>query len=566
MIEPLLQEIVRLTAETATLRAAHDKAVAELAHLKKLYDALSHQYSLLRRKIIGPLKERVPVDEAQQSLFLVLEALGRLEGGDPEAKANAEAVLRDLAEASKKEKAKRTPHGRKNLTLTELPVERVVLEPAERLVEGGELLEKIGEEVSEILERRAATLVRVQIVRPKYKVPGAVVEEQTAEASGPVVVEAPAPLVDTRIVIAPPFEGPLPRCMAGPGLLAHVLVSKYCDHIPLHRQESIFRREGVTLARSTMCDWVGGCAGLLERIVKEMWEDARRTAPWILTDGTGILVQAKEQCRRVSFYVVVAGREHVLFGAVNKNDGDSVAGLLAGFGGRPMISDASSVYHELQRQEREAGRAIDEAGCWSHARRKLFDALPTDRKRALVIIGFIGLLYDVHREATQPRTGVTDGAKRKAHAGPLIEELYRYVEAEWPALVEGTPIAAAFGYLVNQKAPLLRFLDDGRLRLDNNPSELQLRHEVVGRKNWLFCGSDQGVKWNTTLVSLIASCKLHDLEPWAYLRDVLTLLPRWSQREVLELAPKYWRTTLARPEVQQKLEALRLLDKQRPAR
>ena len=352
--------------------------------------------------------------------------------------------------------------------------------------------------------------------------------------------------------------------MAGPGLLAHVLVSKYADHIPLHRQESIFAREGLGLARSTLCDWVGGSAELLKRIVEAMWEDARKNALWVATDGTGILVLAKDQCRRVSFYVVVAARDHVLFGSVNKNDGDSVAMLLAGFGDRPVISDASAVYHEFQRQELRATREVIEVGCWSHARRGCFDALPVDRERALIAIGFIGLLYDVQRATTDKATGVTDGAKRKELATPLVEELYRYVEAEHPRLVEGTPLAKAFGYLINQKKALTRFLDDGRLRLDNNVSELQLRAEVVGRKNWLFCGSDKGVEWNTTVVSLIASCRLHDIEPWAYLRDTLTLLPDWPRDRVLELAPKYWAATRARPETQRRLDDLQLLGRPQP--
>jgi transposase len=568
VIRPLLNEIARLKEDNEALRAERDTALADVKRLTTVYEALCHEYSKLRRQIVGPTKERVARDEAQQSLFILLDALGRLENREPGAKANAEAVLKSLEESREQEKPKRAPHGRRDLTLCELPVERVVLEPPERHLEGGELLEKIGEEVSEVLERRAAQLVRVQIVRPKYKMPGSPVANETAAAeAGEVELDesAPAP-PDTAIVIAPPFERPLPKSMAGPGQLAHVLVSKYADHIPLHRQESIYRREGIELRRSTLCGWVAGCAELLFPVVEAMWEDARRTAEWVATDATGILVQAKEKCRRVSFYVLVAARDHVLFGAVNTNDGASVAELLEGFGGRPMLSDASSVYHELQQKEQVAGRPIVECGCWSHARRTAFDALATDRERALVIIGFIGLLYEVQRKTTDPATGITDGAKRRELATPIIEELYRYVDAERPKVTKGKPIHQAFGYLINQKIPLLRFLADGRLRLDNNLSELALRAEVVGSKNWIFCGSDNGVEWNTTVVSLIASCRLHDIEPWAYLRDVLTLLPGWPDDKVVELAPKYWKETRARPDTEQRLEALRLVGRStRPA-
>lgn len=171
----------------------------------------------------------------------------------------------------------------------------------------------------------------------------------------------------------------------------------------------------------------------------------------------------------------------------------------------------------------------------------------------------------MQRETTNAATGVTDVAKRKELAAPIIKELYRYIENEHPRVEKGTPISKAFGYLVNQKEPLTRFLDDGRLRLDNNLSELELRSEVVGRGNWLFCGSDRGVEWNTTIVSLIASCRLHDIEPWAYLRDVLSLLPGWSQERVLELSPKYWKATLAMPDTQARLAELRLFGRSSPA-
>jgi len=555
------EEIRRLKKELAVVRAERDAAVAEAAELRKLYENLCHEYSKLRRKVVGPSREHVPSSEAQHSLFEVLRKLGLVE---KETEAEAEksqdeldALRRGLEEGSRRTQKKRMarPHGRRDLTGVDLPVERIVLEPPERLMKGGERLEKIGEEVAEVIERRPATLVRVQVVRPKYKKPGSPLLRVVRDDD-----EAPP---DTAIVVASPLERPLPRGMAGPGLLAYVLVSKYADHIPLNRMATMFLREGVGLSRSTLCDWVRGCATLLKCIVEAMWADARETAPLVLTDATGVLVRQKERCRRVALYVLVVPGEHVLFGAVARNDGESVAALLAGFGGRPVIMDASAVYHELLRREQRAGRPILEVGCWSHARRGLFDALPTDRERALTAIGFISLLYQAHRESTDAQ-GRTDGARRKRLAAPVLKKLYAYVESERPRLVKGTPIDEAFGYLVNQKKPLHRFLDDGRLRLDNNPSELELRAEVVGQNNWLFCGSDGGVEWNTTLVSLIASCRLHGIEPWAYLRDVLSLLPGWKKDRVLELAPKYWKATRARKATQRRLEELKLLGRPAP--
>jgi hypothetical protein len=198
-------------------------------------------------------------------------------------------------------------------------------------------------------------------------------------------------------------------------------------------------------------------------------------------------------------------------------------------------------------------------GCWAHSRRGAFDALSTDEPRALALIGFIGLLYDAHFLATDPKTGITDGAKRAAEAQPVIDRLYAWIEAERPGLPEDAPIAKAMNYVVNHRVPLTRFLQDGMLRLDNNLAELELRREKVGAKNWLYCGSDDGAHWNSVVVSLVASCQLHGIEPWAYLRDVLTLLPGWNAKKALALSPKYWNQTREQPEAQQKLADLRLL-------
>ncbi len=166
------------------------------------------------------------------------------------------------------------------------------------------------------------------------------------------------------------------------------------------------------------------------------------------------------------------------------------------------------------------------------------------------------------------KRGAADVDKRRRLARPILLALLRWVRRELRVVDEGSPIAKALGYVRNQRAALLRFLNDGRLRLDNNPAELELRRLVVGRKNWLFCGSDSGATWAATAVSLIASCEMHGVEPWAYLRDVLTLLPAWDQTRVIELAPHRWGATAARPETQALLDErdpLRRADKGSPA-
>lgn len=500
-----------------------------LEELRRAYQALLLDAEKMKRGLFGQKRESAPkptIDDLFQALLpdtpvpdtaAAMEILDELLGrpaAEPE----------DDEKADKKPARKVTPHGRRKSP----PVveERLVLEPPERTAPGGDKLVLIGEDTSTILERRPARLVRLTLVQRKYKNPEASVEEKVQ------IVKAPAPVL------------PIERGLCGPALLAFILVSKYQDHIPLHRQERIFRRDGVDVARSTMAGWIGAATSHLRFIVDAMWADSEANAPWIATDSTGLLVQDRDKCRAVSFFVVIAPRMHVLFRSIPGHaTGDDVAKMLAGFQDRPVLSDASTVYHELHRT---AG--VVEVGCWAHARRYFFEALSTDRKRALVAIGLIGLLFEANRESTN-EDGIVDGEQRKTKSLPILNALDAFVAKESIGLAEETPLKKAFNYLTNQRAPLRRFLEDARLRIDNNISELELRRQVIGRKNWLFCGSDSGVQWNTTTTSLLASCAMHDLEPQAYLRDVLTLLPTWPVTQALDLAPSRWAGTRMRDDV-----------------
>jgi transposase len=533
-----------------------DTLPARYEALKKAFDKLLFEHELLKRQMFGPKAERVRHEEAQLPLLEFLAAIGRLQAGDDSALDDANNALEaaqkalgnsddDEDEASESSRTKKKGgHGRRKLELEDLPLRRVVLLPAERMAPGGENLVKIGEEVTQLVERTPASFVRIEVVREKY---------------------APAPTPDSTtsttpsVFIAEMPERTLPKAMVEPGFLAHVLVAKHADHIPLNRQEIIYKREGFKIARSTLGEWVEASTNLLGHIFDAMWKDAKENASYCIVDATGVLVQAKDECKRAHFYVVVVPKEHVLFRFTRKNDGPTVAALLEGFSGY-IHADAATVYHELYRRELEH---LTEVGCWSHARRKFFDALSRDRERALIGIGYISHLYDAHRDALG-KDGVADTEKRARVARPILARLLWWARREFRAAEENTPIHLALGYLVRQRRALLRFLDDGRIRLDTNPAELELRREVVGRKNWIFLGSDDGAKWNTIAVSLIASCQMHDIEPWTYLRDVLTLLPSWPQQRVLELAPKNWRATSATAAVQERLAELRLIDRAVP--
>jgi transposase len=550
--DDIKSRIAMLEAELASVRRAHDlqaemreRAEHEREQYRKLYMLVLYELERLKRQLFGKKAETVDPTQVQLVFGPVFDALARAEQGDQGAQDDVRAELEKLraaadkaaeAAASKpKPDKERKGHGRRNFDKEQAPVVEIVLEPPERKLPGGELLEKIEDEVAEHFEYRPASIVRVRVVRPKYRRP------------------TPAP-GQSPIAIAELPERPIPRSIAGPGLIAHVITQKFADHLPLHRQQEIFKRQGVHLPRSTLANLVQGGTALLGTITEAMWQDAREHATWLAIDATGVLVLAAEQCRRGHFWVVVAENGHVLFRYTKKHDGTVPVELLAGFRGY-VIADASSVYHELYRNE----PGITEVACWAHGRRRFFDALTVDRERAMVGIGFIGLLYDAHHAATDADTGITDTQRRRMLAEPILAKFYNWIASERPKLVDESPLAKALNYLINQREPLARFLEDGRLRLDNNISEVELRRQVVGRHNWTFCGSDDGAEWNAIATTLIASCQRHGIEPWAYLRDVLTLLPGWPKRDVLQLAPKFWHQTRQQQETQQRLAALRLL-------
>ncbi len=339
-----------------------------------------------------------------------------------------------------------------------------------------------------------------------------------------------------RVIVAPVPEHPIARCLAGPALLAHVLVSRFADHLPYNRLAKRFAREGVELADSTMCGWVEPCAKLLGRVVDAMMADAIATAPWIGIDPTGVLVQQKEKCRRGYFWVMVAARDHVFFRYTAKQNGDVPKKLLKDYKGY-VQADASSVYNALF----ELGDTV-EVGCLSHCRRRFYDARRSDEERSLTAIGFIHQLYVIDDETRKLAPSERTEA-RAARAGPVLETFKAWLDKEAALTLPRSPIGEAIGYARNQWAPLTRFVEDGRLRLDNNLSELELRSIAVGRKNWLFVGTDEYGEHAAVIVSLVASCRLHGVNPETYLRDVLLLINTWPADKVLALAPKNWAAT-----------------------
>lgn len=512
-------QLTELKEKLAALTAANATLASEREEYRKLYLDTLALCRKLELGILGQKRERLSPADTQLALALLGTLLaGGAPGSSPEPAAAPPVGVESHT--------RRRPTGRKPLPET-LPRVDVEVLPPEVKEQGLAAFERIGEDVTETVERRPASLVVVRVVRPKFVEKG---RERLAET---VVMQAPTP------------ELPIERGLAGPGLLSDTVVRRWLDHLPLHRLERIYGREGLDLARSTICGWHAELATLAQPLIEAMWADAMQAA-YLCTDATGVLVQASERCRRGHFFVVVAPERHVLFGYSPKHDSAAVDELLGGFKGH-LVADAHAVYDHLYRK----GDVI-EVACWAHSRRYFWKALESDRERSRHALALIGEIFRIEREIAKnpPERKL---AVRQAQTKPIVDAFFAWCDAQDPHLLDETPISKAITYARNQRQALQRFLENGRLPAHNNWSERELRREALGRKNWIFLGSDEGGDINATFVTLLASCQMHRIEPWAYLRDLLCLLPNWPRRRVLHLAPAYWKKTAEHQDTQQRL-------------
>lgn len=467
--------------------------------------------------LLASKSERLPENEAQLSLGVLSMVLSERQLADLDA-----AIEASKAEQEVKAHIRRKPTGRKPLP-EDLPRVEIQVLPPEVEKEGLDAFERIGEDVCETLERRPASLVVARVVRPKF-----VRKDRERNA-------------ETDVLIAAAPELPIPRGLAGPGMLADTIVKRWQDHMPLHRLEDMYARDGLELARSTMCGWHAALADIVKPLVSAMRADAFKQ-PYLCTDATGVLVQQKERCRTGHFWVLVAPDRHVLFEYTPEHSSDAVDDVLSGYEGF-LVADAHAVYDHLY-----ARGDVVEVNCWAHARRYFFKALDSDPERAKVALGFIGALFRIERTLVgSPRKKKEKiREKRSRH---IVDAFFSWCDVEVEKVLDDTPIAKGIRYARNQRVGLSQFLEDGRLPIHNNISELELRREAVGRKNWLFVGSDDGGAVNALFTSLLASCQLFAIEPWSYLRDVFCLLPQWPEHALLELAPLNWNKTKMRDQV-----------------
>jgi len=491
--------------DLATARTLIATLQAELTKVQRENTALRHQLDLLCQRLFGKKSERVSPDQ----LRLAFAQLAN------EPQAASEPVEMDSGERPGKRRRRIPPTGRRPLPAS-LPRHRVELdvEAAAKICPCGHTKTRIGETVSEKLDYVPASLRVIETARFKYACP-------RCHAG---VVEAPAP------------PQALEKALAGEGLLAHVVVSKYVDHLPLYRLERIFLRQGVDLSRTTMCGWVADIATALTPIDDELRRQVT-AATYLQTDDTPVTIlepSGGSRKGRLWTYLDPIGRQ-VVFDATPTHERDGPAAVLAPFAG-DLQADAYTGYDALY----ATGR-MREIGCWAHARRGFVEALTSD-VRAALMIALIQQLYDGERASAEYSVDARR-AVRQAHALPLLAKIATERDHLTRTVLPKSPLGEALRYLTNQWAALQRFVDDGRLAIDNNRAENQLRVVALGRKNWLFAGSFEGARRAALLYSLVQSCALIDLSPFEYLKDVLLRVATHPQRRVDQLTPRGWAAT-----------------------
>lgn len=521
-----------LQAELVTLKAHVAERDTQIASLRETVLNLTQENQLLKRRIYGNKTERTHTSELQLALGDLLsdEKLLQKQLAAAVAQARGSDGSDNTTPPTDEGKVKAKPKGRRDLSTSKLP--RFLLEICDEEMEKS--CKRIGfDESLQLMYRRGGFSVLVKRIA-KYEVPG---------KDGPTVlgVETPKTL--------------FPRGLLHSSVVAFLVVQKFALGVPHHRLEQHIKDQEVELDRGTMCRYTDEAGGVLgATIVHAMWQHAISNACVISTDATSGLVQPekskngqRQACKKGHFFTAVVDCESVLFAYTEKHTQEFVKKLFGGFRGY-LQSDASNVYDILERgppTDTDTGDMVKLVGCWAHCRRYFFEA-----GICRYAIGVQGLMRIRAIYAADNAFGKLAPAQRKVmrdtHVRPLIDSFFQWVK-EARASADGRNLATrAIGYAINQEAELRRVLDDGKLPLDNTRSERSLRKIVVGRKNWMFYGSDGHAENAAAIFSIIASCRLHSIDPQQYLDEILRILPYWPRERYLELAPNNWPATRAK--------------------
>jgi transposase len=518
------QTLSRTSAELATVTGERNK-------LRRAYEQLKAQLELLRRRIFLAKAERIDTRQLELEFAATQAKLVKLatELGD----ANASILPLTISPEDAKRPPRAKPKGRRNLADLDIPEERVEIDDPS--LEG--IAERIGFEESYLAGYRRGGPIRIVKARVVYKtIPG------SAD-------------VEPEIVTAPNPKELYERGLLAPALIAHVLTKKFCWGMPFHRLAQELESEGLDLDDSTMGRYAEHVGASLGAIVEAYAKEAMATAFCLSTDATRVAIQPeriadgkRQACKKGHFFVVLADKDHVFFEYQAKHTSDAVCSMFKGFTGF-IQADAQCIYDALFRGDAvdDGDKPPDEVACWSHARRRFWEAAvtlkdPAAREGLLRIRALFKLEEEWAGLSPKQRHD-----RRQRVSRPMLDDFFAWAGGVFERVrdIRG-PVASAFGYAIRQRDALRRFLDDGRLRLGNNASERALRPIATGRRSWFFMGSDDHAQAAANIFSLVASCRLHGLDVESYLTDVIRVMPYWPPNRYLELAPKYWAATRRR--------------------
>jgi transposase len=573
----------QLPDDVATLKGMVLELLASLLDRDRNIEGMQHRIHLLLHRLYGPRGERF--DPNQLLLFVEMAA-----GQDTATEAPTEPP------APSQPQRRCRPHGRRRLP-ENLPREprHHELSEAERLCPNcGEVRIDIGSDRSEQLDYRPASLFVVEHFVHKYVCPccsrrPAPAQEQPAQqvqesepmplpepepqpTPPPVTEPAPKPAdaeperpctsppADSSqrpqpqaqprqpldpgavVIAAPKPEMPIAKGLPGPGLLAHLIVSKAVDHLPLHRLERIYERQGLFLHRSTLCDWMAACANLLRPLYDLMVSVVMQSRS-LHTDDTRVKMQELVthilSTARMWVYLGDAAHPYNVFDFTINRKRDGPQKFLANYQGY-LHADAFSGYDGLYLPDpRTATARIIEVACNAHARRKFYEARGTDALRSHQALAYYRQLYELERQAKD----FNDEQRlqmRQDLSLPILEQYHQWLLAQRPEVLPKSPMGEAIAYTLNNWQALRRYTEAGFLAIDNNVAEREMKRIAIGRKNWLSIGSPRGGQTAAVLFSFTSTCQRLGVEPWRYLRDVLERLPRHSAEDLAEMLPDKW--------------------------
>lgn len=517
--EDLLQEVLKLRFEVVKqeeeTRRSQEEARRNQEEVRRNQEEvrksqeevqwLRYQLSELKRMLFGSKRERFEADSAQTKIDFEEYAA--------EEQQHDQTPVKDTITYEREKPTKK--HTGRNRIPECLPVVEHVIEPEEDTTE----MKKIGEERTEILEYVPEKFFKLVIVRPKY----ALIEQSTESDSQE----------QKNVVVATLPSRPIEKCLAGNNLLSAILINKYVDHLPLYRQQQIFKRSDIEIVPSTIDTWVAHLGKLFDPLYQRLVDEVKAQS-YLQADETTTKVlehQKKKQTHLGYYWVYHAPLARLVAFNYQKGRGkDAPRDFLQGYEG-VLQTDGYTVYRHYY-----ANKQVTHLACWAHARRKFEKALQSDRKRAEHAMVEIQKLYAIERKA-RDFTPQQRKKLRLEKALPVINELGKWLHAQRQQVLPKSPMGKAIEYVTPLWTSLQNYLHDGNLHIDNNLIENSIRPVALGRKNYLFAGSHNGAKRSAMFYSFFASCKINNINPQRWLQYVLENIADYKVNKLHQLLP-----------------------------